>query len=190
MHAAVLPHALAATAANGRDLRAHFLLAEVLARGGEPGAAVGWMQQAAATARTLAAQAEPPVPKLAAMWLLRVGLTLCGPLQEVLAGAALVRELPYTVDHETREAFESAVDARVGPPRRRAAAAGDNESRSSRDSDAEMTRRRDGCGGGRASSCDGADVAGGDVSCCSSSCGACGCGCGACAGVCGACAWS
>ncbi len=101
----------AAVERDGRDLRAHFLLAEVLARGGEPGAAVGWMQQAAATARTLAAQAEPPVPKLAAMWLLRVGLTLCGPLQEVLAGAALVREAalldPASLDrHSYRDLAE------------------------------------------------------------------------------------
>ena len=58
-----------------------------------------------------AAQAEPPVPKLAAMWLLRVGLTLCGPLQEVLAGAALVREAalldPASLDrHSYRDLAE------------------------------------------------------------------------------------
>jgi len=82
----------AAIKADGRDLRAYFQLAEALARNGDVLASIEVMNSAAAAARTMAAQAEPAVPQLAAMWLLRVGMTLCGPLQEVLAGAEVLRE--------------------------------------------------------------------------------------------------
>lgn len=94
-----------------QDLRAFFLAAQASAMMGANEAATQALEEAARRATAIASAARPPVPQLAAAWLLRVAYSLCGPMRSVVAGtkqlhAALQHDPACLDSHLLREELE------------------------------------------------------------------------------------
>lgn len=101
---------------NERDLRPHFYITQILASAfHDIRGATQQMDTCRKAAIAMGKEADPPTPKLVAMWLLRVAYTLCGPLQDV-QGAEVVKEaLDWDADalkeHALAQDLQSCLEA-------------------------------------------------------------------------------